>query len=190
MVRAMDYTELYQAWQKEKDNRELQVLEKTFYAEVSEYVKSRQPSSRDLEKTALRARLEDAQRQRIERMVKDLVRTRYEKLVRATLRGKRPPRGALTAEEEIIYSSVLSTAEELEKIRGNVLHGQALEVKEVRVRERPKRILVRFLQAIPAIVGPNMRVYGPFKAEDVASLPAENAEGLIEKNVVVEVRLD
>jgi DNA replication factor GINS len=186
----MDYPELYQAWLREKDNRELQVLEKTFYAEVSEYVRSRQRSSRDTEETSLRARLEDTARRRIVRMVEDLVRTRYEKLVRATLQGKRPPRGALTAEEEIIYSSVLSTAEELEKILGNVLHGQALEVKEVRVRERPKRILVRFLQAIPAIVGPNMRVYGPFKAEDVASLPSENAEGLIEKNVAVEVRLE
>lgn len=186
----MDYAELFQAWQREKDNQELQVLEKNFYEKVSEYVKSRQRSSRNSEETSLRARLVNAQRRRIERMVTDLVRTRYDKLVRATLQGKRPPRGALTAEEEVIYSSVLATAEELDKILGSVLHGQALDVKEVRVRDRPKRILVRFLQAIPAIVGPNMRVYGPFKAEDVASLPAENAEGLIAKNVAVEVRLE
>ena len=186
----MDYHELYQVWQREKESRELQVLEKTFYADISEYVKNRQRISSDLEKTSLRARLEDTQRRRIERIVKDLVQMRYEKLVRATLQGRNPPRDAFTAEEEIIYSSVLSTTHELEKILGNVLHGQALEVKEVQVRERPKRILVRFLQAIPAIVGPNMRVYGPFKAEDVASLPAENAEGLIEKNVAVEVRLE
>ena len=185
----MDYSELYQAWQREKDNPELQILEKTFYAEASEYVKGRQLSSRDPEKTSLRARLEEVKRQRIERIVKDLVRMRYEKLVYATLQGKIPPRSVLTTEEESIYSGVLSTAEELEKILDAVFHDQAIEVMEVRVRERPKRILVRFLQAIPAIVGTNMHVYGPFKAEDVASLPMENAKGLIEKNIAVGVQL-
>jgi DNA replication factor GINS len=52
--------------------------------------------------------------------------------------------------------------------------------------EEPKRILVRFLQAIPAIIGPDMKAYGPFKEEDVASLPAENAEILITRGVAKE----
>jgi len=39
---------------------------------------------------------------------------------------------------------------------------------------------------VPAIIGSNMKTYGPFKTEEIASLPAENAkifvkQGLAEK---------
>ena len=46
---------------------------------------------------------------------------------------------------------------------------------------------IRFLKDVPTIVGADMKTYGPFKEEDVASLPAENAEVLIKRGVVVEV---
>jgi DNA replication initiation complex subunit (GINS family) len=57
----------------------------------------------------------------------------------------------------------------------------------VKPAENPKRILVRFLKAIPAIIGPDMKAYGPFNEEDVASLPAENAEVLLKRGVAMEV---
>jgi len=38
--------------------------------------------------------------------------------------------------------------------------------------------VVRFLEDIPEIVGVDLRIYGPFKKEDVASLPAPNAQAL------------
>jgi len=50
-----------------------------------------------------------------------------------------------------------------------------------------KRVLLRFLQEIPAIIGSDMRTYGPFKAEDIATLPIENARVLVEKGIAVEV---
>jgi len=38
---------------------------------------------------------------------------------------------------------------------------------------------VRFLRDVPAIVGADMKVYGPFKKGDVAKLPKENAEAFV-----------
>ena len=49
--------------------------------------------------------------------------------------------------------------------------------------------VVRFIQTIPAIMGVDMMTYGPFKAEDVASLPAPNAENLIRKGIAKEVEI-
>jgi DNA replication factor GINS len=48
---------------------------------------------------------------------------------------------------------------------------------------------MRLLKDVPAIVGADMKTYGPFRTEDVASLPVENAkilvrQGLAEKIVV------
>ena len=38
-------------------------------------------------------------------------------------------------------------------------------------------------------MGVDMMTYGPFKAEDVASLPAPNAENLIRKGIAKEVEI-
>jgi len=35
---------------------------------------------------------------------------------------------------------------------------------------------LRFLKAVPAIIGSDMKTYGPFAVEDVASVPVENAK--------------
>jgi DNA replication factor GINS len=43
---------------------------------------------------------------------------------------------------------------------------------------------VRFLQDIPEIVGVDLEIYGPFKKEDVASLPLSNAQALEKQGAV------
>jgi DNA replication factor GINS len=63
---------------------------------------------------------------------------------------------------------------------------------DVGVQHQHKRAVLRFLKDVPAIIGADMKTYGPFKVEDVASLPVENAkvsvkQGLAEK---VEVRIN
>jgi len=43
-------------------------------------------------------------------------------------------------------------------------------------------ILVRFLEAVPEIVGEDLNIYGPFNPEDIANLPKKIAEVLIKQN--------
>jgi hypothetical protein len=40
-----------------------------------------------------------------------------------------------------------------------------------RLKLKHKRVVLRFLADVPAIIGSDMKTYGPFKAEDVASVP-------------------
>jgi hypothetical protein len=44
-------------------------------------------------------------------------------------------------------------------------------------------VKVRFLKEIPAIVGADMKTYGPFKKGEIAELPKPNAEALIKQEV-------
>ncbi|MDH5807317.1 MAG: hypothetical protein QXW62_04710 [Candidatus Methanomethylicaceae archaeon] len=46
-----------------------------------------------------------------------------------------------------------------------------------------KKILVRILQDVPSFVGVDMKIYGPYKAEDVVLLPEQNVEALIKRGV-------
>ncbi len=48
-----------------------------------------------------------------------------------------------------------------------------------------KRTVLRFTKAIPGIIGADMKTYGPFAAEDVASVPAKNAEMLVKQGLAV-----
>jgi hypothetical protein len=52
-----------------------------------------------------------------------------------------------------------------------------------------KRLTVRFAKAIPAIMGADMKSYGPFNAEDVASLPAVNAKMLVKQGLAVQIEV-
>jgi DNA replication factor GINS len=48
---------------------------------------------------------------------------------------------------------------------------------------------VRFLKEVPAIIGADMKTYVPFKPEDIATLPVENAKALIKQEVAMEVEI-
>ena len=49
-------------------------------------------------------------------------------------------------------------------------------------------IMVRFLDSMEQFVGVNMNKYGPFKKDDVAILPFENARPILESKKAVEIR--
>jgi len=55
------------------------------------------------------------------------------------------------------------------------------------VKEKPRTMILRFVKEIPAIIGADMKTYGPFRPEDIASLPIENAKILVKQDVAVEV---
>ena len=52
-----------------------------------------------------------------------------------------------------------------------------------------KRVALRFIKNIPTIIGADMKTYGPFIAEDVASLPVENAKMLVKQGLAVSVEV-
>jgi len=50
-------------------------------------------------------------------------------------------------------------------------------------------LLVRFVADHPQLVGVDLKTYGPFRADDLAMLPAENARLMIRKNQAEPVRI-
>jgi hypothetical protein len=52
----------------------------------------------------------------------------------------------------------------------------------------PIRVL-RFLHAVPAFMGIDMRQYGPFQREDVGTVPTINAKSLVAKGFAAEIIL-
>jgi DNA replication factor GINS len=88
-------------------------------------------------------------------------------------KGEKVPTDVLTVEEEKIYKEISSFAEAYRNLVKNILHGYA---PKAGIETKRRRVVLRFLKDVPAIVGADMDTYGPFKAEDIASLPVENAK--------------
>jgi DNA replication factor GINS len=180
------YDELYEAWAKERKTTEIQALPKDFYSQLAEYIKKMKNESRMLDEKTVRAKLLRREFENVKRMVKELVRMRYEKVFKKTMNGEAIAKEALTQEEEKLLGEVSPSLESYQTLLKDIVNGRLPQVK---VKEEPKRIVLRFVQGIPAIIGADMKTYGPFKPEDIASLPVENARILIKQGVAVEVKV-
>ena len=54
---------------------------------------------------------------------------------------------------------------------------------EPEISKPSELVVVRFVQDVPQIIGVDLKTHGPFRAEDVASLPRENAEALVKQGL-------
>ena len=178
------YSQLHETWKKEVENPELVKLPSDFYVGIVEYVKRLKEESRMLDKRTVKANLLRKEMQNVKRMVKELTRVRYGKIVNKVANGKDIPREALTAEEEQVYGKISPLGETMSNFATEILHGQLpSSIADL----RHKRVSMRILKDVPAIVGADMKTYGPFKTEDVASLPLENAKILIKQGLAEKV---
>jgi len=177
------YDELYEAWKREKETAEIQALPGDFYVRLADYVKKIREESRMLDEKTTKGRLMYFEFRNVKKMVKELIQLRYRKALRKTMTERILPKETLTKEEERLHGGILPLAESYQSFLKDMIRGRLSSVE----KEKPKHVLLRFLKEVPAIIGSDMKPYGPFKVEDVATLPVENARILINQGVAVEV---
>jgi DNA replication factor GINS len=183
------YSELFAAWKLEVENPALQPLPADFYTRVSSYLQQIKAENHVSDKNAVKASLMDQERRNAARMVKELLRTRYKKILKTVKGGQKLLPDILTNEETEFMAGLLPFAEAFNTFTRSLLQGQTLkptikstEPKDT-VQSPHKRVVVRFVKAIPAIVGSDMQTYGPFQPEDVASVPELNAKILVKQGL-------
>jgi len=191
------YQRLHQAWMKEKATAELQNINDEFLQEMRKYIQELNKASVDTE--SLTGRITQTERQHGNQMLKELTETRLEKIVRRELEGKPIDAQALTPEEQRLHAN-------LRQLLASYRDGSDLPAPESsRPQAAPKPrpeptpppqaadqelTVVRFLQPLPAIMGVDMKAYGPFKPEDVASIPKQNAVNLIRRGIAKLVEIE
>ena len=98
--------------------------------------------------------------------------------------------GYLLDEEKFILDSQEEQAERIEMIFSATINGKSRFLESLTYNHKIKKITVRFLSDVNEIVGADLEKYGPFKTEDIATIPYENAQALITKNVATKVNLE
>ncbi len=180
------YNYLYDVWKRELESNKLEKLPSDFYSRITDYLRKINEESRMLDKKTLKASFLKKEMQNVERMIRELIHMRYRKLVRIVAKGKKAPLNTLTTEEEKIYASFSSFADAFQSFATDVLRGY---LPMIGSEQKRKRNVLRFLKDVPSIIGVDMKTYGPFKAEDIASLPVENVKILVNQGLAERVEV-
>ena len=80
--------------------------------------------------------------------------------------------------------------ERKEIIISGIVNGKSKFLESTSTKNKTKPITVRFIKEFDEIVGVDSEKYGPFKPEDIATIPNENAQALISNGIALKVRIE
>ena len=177
------FEELYEAWLRESEEQELRPLKGDFYRRLAKYLRKLEEEAKSLDEKSLKGRIKAKEFERAKKLASDLINLRFKKISNQVLAHGRSPEKSSLAEEELeIYSKMREAYLAAERLLNRIISG------EEELSQPGDLVLVRFLKDVPSLVDSSLKIYGPFKAEDVARLPREIAEGLIRQNLAKEVK--
>jgi DNA replication factor GINS len=181
----MFYDELYEIWKNEKvRENEIQLLPNNIYSRIAVYIKKMKEENRMLDRKTTKAKLLENEFKNAKIMVGELFLTRYRKFQSMDFGKEIISKNALTEEEKKLYGEVSSFAEVCHVFYKDLLRGRLLKIGK---GGQQRMIVLRFVKEIPALVGADMKTYGPFNPEDIATLPPENARILMKQGVAVQI---
>lgn len=151
-----------------------------FYSSIASY-SQRLKRSAASGASEISTRLTGTQTKMLGSMLKQLVGVRIRKAMQqdAVLQ--------LLPEERYVFSAEQRFQRRLDSLVEAVSGGQPSFIEFAHVTESRRSVTVRFLRRVDELVGLDLIHYGPFEAEDVASIPAASADVLIAGGDAVEI---
>jgi DNA replication factor GINS len=93
----------------------------------------------------------------------------------------------LTDEEKYVFYGNRDVENRINIVINTLFEGKPKTLEKIVSSINEYCTIVRFLDIMEQFVGINMNKYGPFKKEDIAILPFENARSIIENNKAIEI---
>ena len=95
----------------------------------------------------------------------------------------------LTDEERYVFYGNREREHRISIVLNTLFEGKPKTLEKIVSSINENCIILRFLDSMEQFVGVNMNKYGPFKKDDVAILPFENARSIIENNKAIEIEM-
>jgi len=96
----------------------------------------------------------------------------------------------LTDEEKFVIDSNNEMNERKDMIISAIINGKSKFLETTSTKHKIKPVTVRFVKEFDEIVGVDLEKYGPFKPEDIATIPNENAQALFSNGIALKVRIE
>ncbi|MCH8067513.1 MAG: DNA replication complex GINS family protein [Nanoarchaeota archaeon] len=206
------YETLFELLKREKDMTDLQKLDPNFFNDFVDYLneKSKVLDKEDSlfsydEKKKVEKQIDNAKR-----IIKEIYERREKKILYIALIKSRTKSDVMDTStflenEKKFFDEVVKVLDVFRNdvinniIDGKQASGTAAGKEEIDKKETDEKDdndkseakntkLVRFLHVVPKFVGKELEEYGPFAEEDIANLPMEIADLLINKGRVEEIK--
>ena len=161
-------------------SKDLIPLPPDFYSRISSYSQKLKRSAGS-GNSEVSIRLVAIQAKMLESMVSQLLTLRLKKATRQDTLSRLLPEERYVCSAEQKFQRRFSTMVEA------VSHGKPSFVEYAHQAESRRNVTVRFVKHVNELVGFDMRRYGPFEVDDVASIPAASADVLIASGDAVEI---
>lgn len=176
----IDMNSLHNTVLRETENDSLLEIKPNFYRNLSDFIGNlRKQEFDDVEN-----KIKDTMIEMVTELTSLLIHIRLEKISNSDDFDI----SYLLDEEKFILDSLDEQNERTEMILSATINGKSKFLESLAENHKIKKVVIRFLDNVDEIVGADLEKYGPFKAEDIATIPYENAQALIAKNIATKVR--
>jgi len=164
---------------RESENDSVLEIDTNFYRNLSDFI----GNLRKQEFDGIENKIKDTMIEMAIELTSLLIKIRLEKISKSS----NLEISHLLDEEKFIFDSQEDKKERIEVIISAIINGKSKFLESLAQNHKTKKVVIRFLNEVDEIVGVDLEKYGPFKTEDIATIPYENAQALIAKNVATKV---
>ena len=176
----IDINTLHNTILRETENDSLLEIKPNFYRNLSDFI----GNLRKQEFDGVENKIKDAMIEMASELTSLLIHIRLEKISNSDDFDI----SYLLDEEKFILDSHEEQNERTEMILSATINGKSKFLESLAENHKIKKVVIRFLSEVDEIIGADLEKYGPFKIEDIATIPYENAQALIAKNIATKVR--
>ncbi len=199
---SVSYETLFDLLKREKERADLQKLDENFFQYLIEFLKEKDRILNESTLESEEKKNSERQLENIKKLLIDLYGRREKKISGLALDKSKTKStivdtNTLLKEEKQFFDDLIKLFDRYRQgILFNILDGklpiveEKKETHEVEIKKEVKKDtkLVRFIHAVPKFVGKELEEHGPFEEEDIANLPIEIADLLINKGRAEEIQ--
>ena len=178
----IDLNSLHNTVLRETESDSIIEIDPNFYRNLSDFIGNLKKQEFD----GVESKIKDALIEMATELTSLLIHVRLEKI----FKSKDIQFENLLDEEKFILDSQEEQRERTEMILSATINGKSKFLESLAQNHKTKRIVIRILKEVDEIVGADLEKYGPFKTEDIATIPYENAQALIASNAATKIRWD
>ena len=178
----IDLHSLHSVVLRETENDSIQEIDPNFYRNLSDFLENLKKQEFD----GIESKIKEALIEMTSELTSLLLRIRLEKIINSD--------GIdftnLLDEEKFILDAEEQKRERTEMVLSATINGKSKFLESISYNHKIKPVVLRILKEVDQIVGADLEKYGPFKPEDIATLPYENAQALITKQAATKIHLE
>ncbi len=168
------YNTLLERWQAERDSATLLPLRDSFLQNLRDYFEKILEKAKAEETPNFQGKLFETELMNLRYMVQNLLQYRIQKILTLLIDQE--------VNHDLLTRSERRFVDQVSRNLRSVLMPLDDLFTPLETETASRLLLLRFLEDYPQLIGVDLKTYGPFRAEDLAAIPIENARLIIRKN--------